>query len=105
MQSYKLSIAILTIGSLLMTAPAGADTKLWTGTNSTLASDDANWEPAGAPDATDAVLLNASSSTNLIWDLDTSVASWTQDGYEGVVTFETLFGSAGFTNFTLLILR
>ncbi len=72
---------------------AGAAEKHWLGTDATdptLASVAANWDPAGAPTASDDVVLDADSNNNpMTWDLDNGVASWTQSDYTGTVTFKT----------------
>lgn len=74
-----------------LAATSQAETKKWLGTDSTsptLASVDANWDPSGAPSATDDVVLTDGSNP-LVWDLAHGVGSWTQSGYSGTVTFRT----------------
>jgi hypothetical protein len=87
---------------------------VWTGagTNS-LASNTNNWRWNGAtatrlPAATDVVLLDGTSSSNLTWDapsngLPDAVVSWTQAAtYGGTATVATLYAAQGtFTNVTV----
>lgn len=93
------SLATLCVIAALSPIPARAITWIGGGGNA-LASNGHNWEGAVAPGAGDPVLLNASSSSNMIWDLDVAVGSWTQDGYTGTVTLATRFAS-GFTNLVI----
>lgn len=73
--------------------------KVWTGGGGdALASNGDNWAPAGAPATGDAVVLNSGNAA-MTWDAgmkDVVPASWTQDGYTGTVTFETVFDTEGF---------
>ncbi len=84
----------------------------WTGAGGNgLASATNNWRWNGAtakrlPGSTDTIMLDATSNSNLTWDagvngLSAAVGSWTQSNYTGVVTFRTVYGAAGFTNFTI----
>ncbi len=87
----------LTLTAIAQTGNVGAAT--WDGDGgNNLASTAANWDGDAAPAAGDAIVLNASSSKNMTWDLNIPVASWTQDGYTGTVTVATVYGAAGFTN-------
>ena len=72
-----------------------------------LASNAANWlsnkansSSTGAPETGDDVVLDTDSgSVAMTWDAlmkDVKPASWTQDGYTGTVTFETVFDTEGF---------
>ena len=88
---------------------------VWTGagTNSQ-ASNTNNWRWNGVtatrlPAATDVVLLDGTSRSNLTWDagvngLTDTVAEWQQMGtYSGTVTMLTLYpGRGAFTNFTIV---
>ena len=79
----------------------------WTGGGtSSNASEAANWS-GGVPTTGSAIVLDGtSSSKNMNWDAPTnslpySVASWLQTNYTGTVTVFTVYGSNGFTNFTI----
>jgi len=79
-----------------------AETRVWTGWGGDgLASNPANWLGDEAPEPGDSIVLSTLSSSNLTWDAAAShaVGSWTQGGYDGTVTFETVYGAGGFTNF------
>ncbi|NLB55762.1 MAG: DUF2341 domain-containing protein, partial [Lentisphaerae bacterium] len=82
----------------------GTITRTWTGAGANaLASNPDNWVGNEAPVEGDAILLNASSHANMTWDLNQQTGSWTQDGYEGVVTINTVYPSAGsFTNLVIV---
>ncbi len=89
------------------TPAAGGTTRLWTGCGgNALASNTNNWLNGLAPGVSDYVLLDSSPS-NMTWNagvngLPATVVRWTQtEKYAGTVTFETLYGSVGFTNFTI----
>lgn len=83
-------------------SPVAVRAITWTGGGGdALASNGNNWEGGVAPGADVTVLLDASSSSNMTWDLDVPVGSWTQDGYTGTVTIATRFGASGFTNFVI----
>ena len=86
---------------------------IWTGASSNgFASNTNNWLWNGVvatrlPGSNDQVQLDSTSSSNLIWNAGTNglsyaVTSWTQTAsYTGVVTFSTMYGTNGFTNFTV----
>ena len=83
-------LAALTWGMVADTTWAGA-TRTWTGSWDTL--------PANADDA-----IVIASGGNLTWNntMPATVGSWTQAvGYAGTVTFQTVYGTNGFTNFTV----
>ena len=98
--AFNCSLAVFCAVAAL--SPFSAQAITWTGGGGTaLASNGDNWEGGMAPGAGDAVVLAASSSSNMTWDLDVAVGSWTQDGYTGTVTIATLFGASGFTNLVI----
>ena len=87
MNMKKLFIAALSCLALV----AGATTRTWTGSWDTL------------PSATSDDIVVASGG-NLTWSnsFPQTVNSWTQSvSYAGTVTFTTVFGNSGFTNFTV----
>jgi len=56
------------------------------------------------PSSSGDMIVIAAGSTNLTWgaSLPAIVASWTQQsGYSGTATFQTVYGTNGFTNFTV----
>ena len=66
------------------------------------------WQNNGSWDTTPSspadVIGVAAGSSNLAWNatMPATVASWTQAaGYTGTVTFQTVYGTNGFTNFTV----
>ena len=79
--------------------------KTWTGAEDNLASNPANWQPAGVPAAADTIVLGPGSAEDLLWDFENgapgAVAQWRQEkGYAGTVIFPTTYG-AGFPVFTI----
>lgn len=79
----------MTTAVLVVAGVASAATRTWTGGgDDALASTDANWQEGARPQDGDDIVLNSGSAA-MTWDLNISVASWTQDGYTGTVTFET----------------
>lgn len=59
-------------------------------TNPTLASEANNWAPAHLPSETDDIVIGVDAANrDLTWDVDTTVASWSQSDYTGTVTFMT----------------
>jgi len=102
--------AALMVGTLLLAAGSARAqaTRTWDGGGGdNLASTAANWSDNTRPSSTDDILLDDTSVKDMIWDagindLPDTVASWTQTGdYTGTVTFPILYGSSGFTNFTI----
>lgn len=90
-----------------------ATTRTWIGEGTdALAGTAENWSDSTAPVAGDHVVLDdahaGNAQTNIIWDLDIEVGSWTQtEDYDGVVTIQTRYpGVDGegttFTNLTVL---
>ena len=78
-------------------------TNLWIGTNGALASIGSNWSLGHSPSNAESVFLDTDVS-NMTWNAaaTNTVASWTQTAnYIGTVTFATVFGTNGFTNFTV----
>ena len=83
--------------------PAGK--KTWVATDNGLASDGANWMPAGAPTASDHILFDGAFSTRrCTWDAAAThaVASWEQtasyhaSGQAGVIDFYTTYDDGDF---------
>lgn len=83
-------------------APAGK--KTWVAPADGLASDGANWLPAGAPTSSDEILFDGQySSANCYWDAVTpSVTSWTQAAnYAGTVEIQTTYSNGAFPLFSI----
>ena len=79
----------MTTAVLVVAGVASAATRTWTGGgDDALASTDANWQEGARPQDGDDIVLNSGAAA-MTWDLSITVASWTQDGYTGTVTFET----------------
>ena len=80
--------------------PAGAPVRTWVGGGADAkASTAGNWREGVAPVTGDAVVLDSGAAA-MTWDAamkDVVPASWTQDGYTGTVTFETVFAASGFS--------
>ncbi len=74
----------------------------WTNGGGTgLASAASNWSGGAAPSAGAVVTLNGTSTANLTWDLNVSIASWNQtSAYTGNVIINTNYSGNG--SFTLL---
>ncbi|NLE42661.1 MAG: DUF2341 domain-containing protein, partial [Lentisphaerae bacterium] len=92
--------AVVTIQDFV--PPASGTTNVWIGSGN--ASVDANWSLGHAPTAGEHILLSGFSTANLTWDAAATptVQSWTQDAdFSGAVTFQTVYGDIGFTNFTV----
>jgi hypothetical protein len=76
----------------------------WTGAGTNnLASNPSNWFGNVLPVTGESVHLDGTTNKNMTWDLtNITVKAWNQDaGYSGTVTVQTVYGSNGFTNFTL----
>lgn len=87
-----------------------SDKNVWIGITDGNASDASNWSQGRVPNATDNILLDLFSTSDIIWDVDgvnglsDTVASWTQtSNYTGTVTFPITYDtySTTFTNFTV----
>ncbi|MBQ6247812.1 MAG: hypothetical protein IJK04_13160, partial [Kiritimatiellae bacterium] len=80
---------------------------VWVATTDGNASVPSNWSLGRVPTAADNILLSSDYSQRaMTWDagvngLSDMVASWTQVGYDNTVTFQTLYGATGFTNFVI----
>jgi hypothetical protein len=92
------SVAFTTLTSVVNT---------WTGGGtSSNASEAANWS-GGVPVRGNTIVLDGTSSKSLRWNAGSNglpgmVAAWRQTAlYTGTVTFATVYGPAGFTNFTI----
>lgn len=93
---------LVVTGVVVLLAVSAQGSVTWSGLGANnLASTKENWVGDVAPVANDDIVLAASSSKNMTWDLDLPVQSWTQVGYTGTVTFITTYGSVGFTNFII----
>jgi len=95
--------ASATLTLLNLAAPAGK--KTWVATDNGLASDGANWFPAGPPTASDHILFDGAFSTRrCTWDAAATheVASWEQtasydaSGTAGVIDFYTTYEDGDF---------
>jgi len=102
------AVAIMAGTLLLAAGTARAVTRTWDGGGGdNLASTAENWSDDTRPTSSDHVVLNSTTNKNMTWDFPTSglpdtVASWTQtEDYTGTVTFQTVYGASGFTNFTV----
>ena len=89
--------------------PAGK--KTWVATDNGLASDGANWSPAGPPTASDHILFDGAFSTRrCTWDAAAThtVASWEQtatydaSGVAGVIDFYTTYDDGDFPALAIL---
>ncbi len=101
--SFSMVWVMLWIGFFAVHA-LGATQRHWTGAGANSnASTAANWLE-GAPVAGDDIVLDASTNKFMTWDTNApaSVGSWTQVGYLGTVTVATVYGTNGFTNFTIV---
>ena len=87
-----------TLTLLNLSAPAGK--KTWGATADGLASDGANWIPAGAPTASDHILFDGNfSNARCIWDAAAThaVASWEQTSdFTGTVEIQTTYEEGTF---------
>jgi hypothetical protein len=73
--------------------------RTWTGYLNSLASNPTNWYNHVRPTTGDVVVLDATSPTNMTWDLNIPVGAWVQTGYAGTVTIATRYpGQGAFTN-------
>lgn len=91
---FAMTTAVLVVAGL-----ASAATRMWTGGgDDALASTDANWQEGTRPQDGDDIVLNSGAAA-MTWDLNITVASWTQDGYTGTVTFDTDYSD--FAEFTI----
>ena len=93
----------LILALTLAGAATASVTNVWQGTNGALASAGANWSLGHSPSNTETVFLDSDFS-NMTWDASATntVAAWGQTAnYTGTVTFATVFGTNGFTNFTI----
>ncbi len=90
------------------------DTRTWTGEGANrLASTDANWYPASAPESGHHIVFDATSDVECYWDLDIEPASWTQTedyrwfysdyvGHRGFVRIHTRYpGHGALTNLAI----
>ncbi len=98
-----MSHAALAVAALAAVTDAAAGTVTWTGAGANaLASNSANWDTGAVPATGDDVVLDATGSAkDMTWDAAMSgvvPASWTQSGYEGKVTFATVFDTNGFSS-------
>jgi hypothetical protein len=84
-------------------ASTNATTRTWLGFASPYATNAANWYLGQLPTNDDVVVLDETSVTNLIWDLDIPLTAWNQQtGYTGTVTIRTKYpGQGAFTNFMI----
>ncbi len=106
-RTMKLNL-VLALG-LSVGLQVGAATRTWVGAGDTQnASEAANWSDSTLPASTDHVVLDGSSTKNLLWDagvngLPDTVASWTQtEDYTGTVTIRTRYpGQGAFEVFTI----
>lgn len=78
-------------------------TVTWSGGGgNNLASTAANWVDGVVPQDGDDVVLDATSSKDMIWDIEIKPGSWLQDGYGGIVTIGTKYGATGLTNLVII---
>lgn len=97
-------IRAMTLGAVVITSSVVlAAVRTWDGGAATnLASEAVNWSDDTAPVAGDHIVLDSTTHRDLAWDLELDVASWTQIGYTGTVTFATVFpGKGTFTQFLI----
>ena len=103
------AMASETLTLLNLVPPAGK--KTWVATDNGLASDGANWMPAGAPTASDHILFDGAFSTRrCTWDAAAThaVASWEQtetydaSGVAGVIDFYTTYDDGDFPALAIL---
>ena len=91
--------------ALLLALAQGASAAICTwdgGGANELASNRTYWSGDIAPVAGDHIVLNTTSHKSMTWNMtNMTVASWTQDGYNGTVTVATVYGPAGFTNLNI----
>lgn len=92
--------AVLAAFAFILLAFASVEGATWTGSGADeLASTAANWDPAVAPVNGVDIVLDATSSKNMTWDLDVAPGAWTQTvDYTGIVTIATCFDEPGLTN-------
>ena len=71
-------------------------TRTWLGFGSLYATNPASWYLGQLPVNGDSVALDATSISNLVWDLDVQLTGWNQQtGYDGIVTIRTRYPSQG----------
>lgn len=101
--AYVLGTATQTVVTISdFVSPASGTTNVWIGTGN--ASTDANWSLGHAPTSGEHVLLTGFSTASLTWDAAATpeVQSWSQTAdYSGTATFQTRYGTIGFTNFVI----
>jgi len=93
---------VVLLAVVLAASGVRGQTNIWTGSGN--ASSDGNWSLGRAPIAGDDILLDGTSTGAMTWNAaaTNTVASWTQtEAYTGTVTFQTVYGDSGFTNFTI----
>ena len=97
----KKYLAIISVVTVTATA-LFADERIWNGAGANaFASNPTNWAGETAPTTNDAIVLNADQHKSMIWNLDFPVASWTQIGYLGTVTVDTVYGATGLTELVI----
>jgi hypothetical protein len=97
---YPLGTPSVATGIVANSGIPGAPTNTWIGSGN--ANQATNWSLGHPPSNTEYVLLSGFSKASLTWNVTNAVMAWQQtDQYTGVVTFATVFGTNGFTNFTV----
>lgn len=96
---------------IFLLSPASAQFATWNGLGSSNnASDADNWVGGALPTVSDVIILDSTSSKNMVWDagvngLTATVAGWSQTlDYTGVVAINTTYSGAnsnGFNVFTI----
>ncbi|NLB54240.1 MAG: hypothetical protein GX811_00460 [Lentisphaerae bacterium] len=82
---------------------SNAATRTWIGGGGNAsAKTAANWLESTVPVPGDDIVLDDTSDINMTWDLDVSVQSWTQDGYNGTVTIATKYSETAYTNLHII---
>jgi len=93
------ALAYLMYGALeaAMALPALGAVKTWDQSDGNLASTDANWSGAAAPEAADEIVFDSTSVANCTFDLALTFDDFTLDtGYSGTVTQAEDFGCVDF---------
>ena len=97
---YHIGSSSVATGLVLNLGLPSAPTNTWIGTGN--ASQATNWSLGHAPTNTEYILLSGFSKKSIVWDVTNAVVSWRQTAqYTGTVTFATVYGTTGFTNFTV----
>jgi hypothetical protein len=95
-------ILVLISTMILVNSACWGALRTWDGGGvNALASNPTNWDGNVAPVTDDHIKLDATTNKNMTWNLNVALASWTQVGYMGTVTIETVYGPAGFTNLSI----